>query len=185
MIKPYSNKEKTKIWLINVGFKIYKRCDERARDILDEARASGNLTLKGDDVNDQLRTKLVEQIIELIATESIPEKTNRKFPLLNDISLCIRTERETPASFASKFKSLTAEYSVQIGHIDHNARCRMALMMIQNVRLQPFVQSNMVIQLSGNVNKNEHRLTSYTMSKTVVQSFIEYVREYNKDLDPE
>lgn len=31
--------------LTNAGFKIYRRCDELARDILDEARSRGDLTM--------------------------------------------------------------------------------------------------------------------------------------------
>lgn len=185
MMESYSSSEKLKYELRNAGFKIYRRCDEQARDILDEARSNGSLNLKGNNEEDPTRTKLVDQIIKLIATESIPERITRKVALLNEISSCVRSEGETPSSFANRFKSLTAKYSVQIGHIDHNASCRMALMMIQNARLPPSIQSNMVIQLTGNTHKDNKRMKSYVVSKEIVDSFTEYIHQFNKDLDPE
>lgn len=185
MLEPYATREKLKFELINAGFKMYRRCDEQARDILEEVRASGTLHLKGDEKKDSHRSKLVEQIIELIATEYVPEKTSWKVALLNEISSCVRKEEETPAVFSQRFKSLTAKYSVQIGHIDHNASCRMALMMLQNAKLPTSIQSNMVIQLSGKTKINNNRMKSYVLNKKLVDSFIEYTEDFNKDLDPE
>lgn len=185
MMGEYASNEKFKFELLNAGFKIYRFCDEQARNILDEARACGNMILKGNDDEDPLRTKLVEKIIGLISTESVPEKTNRKVALLKDISSCTREDGEIHSLFAARFKSLVAKYAVQIGHIDHNSSCRMALMMIHNERLQPSIQSNMVIQLSGKNNNNNNRMRTYVQNKKSVESFLDYMHEFNKDLDPE
>lgn len=61
--------DKMKFEFGNAGFKMYRKSDEQARDILDEARSSGNLNLNGDNDKDPLRKQLVENIISLIATE--------------------------------------------------------------------------------------------------------------------
>lgn len=82
-MKTYASSEKMKYGLKNCGFKIYRRCDEQARDILDEARSSITPILKGDETNEPLRTELVEKIIKIVATESILKKINRKAALLN------------------------------------------------------------------------------------------------------
>lgn len=76
--------------LANAGYKIYIKCDEQARDILDDATHSGNLDLRGEKDKDPHRTNLVEQIIKIVATESVREKKSRKVSPLNDISSCIR-----------------------------------------------------------------------------------------------
>lgn len=76
-------------------------------------------------------------------------KTTREVSLLNEISLCIRDEGETPSIFANRLKSLTAKYVVQIEDIDHNTSRRMKLMMLQHAIIPPSIQSNMIIQLSG------------------------------------
>lgn len=80
MMESYSTHDKLKLELENAGYKIYRRCDEQARYILDEARSSGQLDLKGDNDKYPNSSKLFEQIINLIATESIPEKTSRNGP---------------------------------------------------------------------------------------------------------
>lgn len=139
MMESYSTNEKMKHELSNARFKIYRSCDEQTRDILDEARSSGELKLKGDNETDPLRTALVEKILSLIAAELIPENTSRKVAILNDINYCIRQDGETPDQFANWFKSLTAKYAVQIGHMDYNKSCRTALKMLQNAKLPPTV----------------------------------------------
>lgn len=96
-MKSYSASDKMKHELVNAGFKIHRKCDEQARDILDEARASEELSLKGDNEKDPLRTHLVEKIFSLIVEGSIPENTKLKVAILNDSSLCKRKEVETPS----------------------------------------------------------------------------------------
>lgn len=61
----------------------------------------------------------------------------------------------------------------------------MALMMLQNAELPRQKQSNIVIEMSGNSKKDENRMKSYVINKKVVNSFMNYVEEFNKDLDPE
>lgn len=181
MMESYSKSEKMKFEFANARVKIYRRCDEKARNILDEARANGELILKGDDDKDPLRTKLVEKVISLIATESIPERTNRKVAILNDIRSCVRTEGETPTHFGMRFKILTANYAVQVGHLDQNKSCRLALAMLQNARLPPTVQSNIVIQLSGKIKSEKNRLKSYVMDKSKFDSLLVYVEDLNNE----
>lgn len=84
-MESYATSEKVRHEPKNARFKIYRRCDEQARDILDEARSEGQLDLNGDDKEDHLRKKLVDKIISLIGTKTIPKKTNRKPAILNDI----------------------------------------------------------------------------------------------------
>lgn len=57
--------------------------------------------------------------------------------------------------------------------------------MLQNDKLPPVVQSNLVIQLSGKIRRDEDRTKSYVLSKKVVESFNKYVREFNTELDTE
>lgn len=57
--------------------------------------------------------------------------------------------------------------------------------MLQNDKLPPVVQSNLVIQLSGKIRRDEDRTKSYVLSKKVVESFNKYVREFNTLADPE
>lgn len=137
MMGSYNSNEKLKFELINIRFKIYRACDEQARCILDEERSPGKLNLKDSNNIEPLRTELVEQIIKILTTEYIPEKTSRKVAMISEISSCIREEGKNPAIFANKFKNLVAKHAVQIGHIDYDKSCRMELMMVHIERLPP------------------------------------------------
>lgn len=143
------------------------------------------LNLKGDNEKDPPRTKIIKQIILLIAAESVPERTKRKVAILNDIISCVRKEEETPAQYVSRFKSLTAKYAVQIGHIDYNTSCQMALTMLQNVKIPQTLQSNIFFQLSGKMRSDEDRLKSYVVDKSKIDSLVNYIEEFNIDLEPE
>lgn len=77
MMGACASNEKYKFELLNARLKIYRHCDEQNRNIL-EARTYCNIILKIDNDQYPLRTKLLEKIIKLIATESIPEKTDGK-----------------------------------------------------------------------------------------------------------
>lgn len=74
MMSSYSTNDELKFELLNEGFKIYKCYDGQARYILDEARSSGHLNLKRNETKDPITIKLVQKVIELLATEYIPEK---------------------------------------------------------------------------------------------------------------
>lgn len=142
-------------------------------------------TSKRDDSKDLLLISLIEQIIKVVPTESMLEKPISKVALLNDISVCIREEGETPALFGNKFKSVVAKYVVQIGHIDHSTNCRMALMMVKHSRLPTSIKSNIIIQLSEKYCAHKNKLKRYVMNKAAVASFLEYIEEFKKDLDVE
>lgn len=58
-------------------------------------------------------------------------------------------------------------------------------MMIQNERLPSSIQSNIVIKLSDNAKKVDQIIKSYIVSKKMSDSFITYIPEFNKNLDPE
>lgn len=66
MMESFSISEKMKNELSIARFEIYRRFDEQARDIMDEARSSGTLKLNGENETDPLRTELVEKILSLI-----------------------------------------------------------------------------------------------------------------------
>lgn len=97
MMESNGTSEKMEYELTNAGFQIYRRCDEHARNILDESISAGDLILKGDDTLDPLRKQLVGKGISIIATEAVPQKTSRKVAIWNDIGSCIRNEGEPPS----------------------------------------------------------------------------------------
>lgn len=48
MMEAYYTNDKHKIELTNAGYKIYWRCDEQARDIMEKSRASEDRNHRGD-----------------------------------------------------------------------------------------------------------------------------------------
>lgn len=47
------------------------------------------------------------------------------------------------------------------------------------------MHSNIVIQLNGKTSNNENRMKTHVMNKKIVDSLLEKIEEFNKDLDPE
>lgn len=62
VIEFYHNNGKLKVELANAGYKVYRICDEHARDILDEVRHSGNLNIKGDNDIETHSANLVKRL---------------------------------------------------------------------------------------------------------------------------
>lgn len=135
----YAVSSKRKGSLLNTGFSVYRRCNEQARDIIGQAVADGTNDLKGYSVKDPKRTKLIEQIINLIAKDIVYERNGRKVEILSAIHSCERNEEETSSDFLSRFKSLISRYAVQISTIDEEKSSQFALLLVRNARLSPTV----------------------------------------------
>lgn len=61
----------------------------------------------------------------------------------------------------------------------------MELTMLQNARLPPTVQSNLLIQLSGRIRSDTDRKKSYIIDKSKKEEFLKNIEEFNCELDSE
>lgn len=78
MMEQCAISDKMKGKLLNAGFKVYKKCDEQTKNIVDKAILDKELNLEGNNDKDHNQSKLIERIIEPIALETVTEKRNRK-----------------------------------------------------------------------------------------------------------
>lgn len=106
IMESYSSSEKTKFKRAMTELNSYPKWDEQSSNVLDEARSSRELNLKGE-IEKDLLTELVEKVNSLVATESVPERKNKMVMILSDISSCFTLEGETTAHFVMRCKKLT------------------------------------------------------------------------------
>lgn len=100
MIGVYAEDDrKMKEVMKSTGNVAYRACDENARDRIEQAEASGRLSIKEDNLIDLNRTTLIDQIINIIAKETMNNRVARQLQLLNEIHSCKRITGETPAEF--------------------------------------------------------------------------------------
>lgn len=132
--------------LESIGDMIYLSCDDISQNLLEKAELDGKLILSGSDT-DPDRSKLIEDIISVIAKDSATEKVRQELALLTAIHGCTRNEEEQPSDFVNRFKGAVAMYVNHTGRMDDATNRQFCIMLIRNAQLPADTGNSVTLQL--------------------------------------
>lgn len=110
---------------------IFLACDEIAQNLLSPAEKAGQVKLSGD-ADDTDRSKMVEDVILIIAKDNPTEKVRQELDLLTTVQTCVRKGDERPAEVVNRFKGAISRYVNHTAGIDESTSRQFAVMLIRN-----------------------------------------------------
>lgn len=119
----------------SAGIRILLSCDHLAQDLLRQAQSQGKFLLQGDDEHDPEKRALIEQILNVIASETPTEQIRREVDLPTDTYDCKWKPLENPSSFANRFSAAVARYSFECSNLNPAVDRYFAVMILRNANL--------------------------------------------------
>lgn len=129
------------------GTLIFWACDRNAQDMLKQAEVGGKFCIDGHE-NDPNRTKLVEEVLSVIAKETPTDKLRKEVDLLDTIHKCSRANGQTPSEYVVAFNGALARYVNETGAVDEKTSRQFSTLMIKNACLPADTLNSLMFQLS-------------------------------------
>ena len=142
-----------------MGYLLYRALHPDYQAVLDHARDSGQLVLRGGEGQDEA----VNTIVSLVGEDTPIDVTNRILSAYQKLHACVRKDEEMPSKFADRFRGLASEYMTLAGIAATGKDSQMlAMVLLQNARLDENTSNAITIQL---VAKAESRKSATAASQ--------------------